>query len=240
MIEAVIEPAGGCAVRSPVTAARAKAESLEADRILKELRDTRRAAGLSEPAGVLVSFGEEWLSADGVHEKSFDAQGIRFTVALPAGVDVWSEAEAISRRCNAEQLAKSSAPAWYRPGHRHAGTHPSGACFMVWPHPAGEPWVHALVSIPNDPQWPDCGGILEAPKRGVRVDFVPRWLDSKQGLGLPDMRDPSWNIAAVPATPEEIAAEPDYNTFLFVGPDDYRRRGMGIVPRTKAGKAVKK
>jgi hypothetical protein len=112
---------------------------------------------------------------------------------------------------------------------------------MVWPHPAGEPWAHALISIPNDPQFPDCGGILEAPKRGVRIDFIPRWLDSKRGLGLPDMRDPSWVIGdPQPVPPEEIAAEPDYNTWLFSSPDDYRRRGMGIVtawPPAKHGRA---
>jgi hypothetical protein len=240
VIEAVIEPAGGCAVRSPVTAARAKAESLEAERILKELRDTRRAAGLSEPAGVLVSFGEEWLSADDAHERSFDVQGLRFTVALPAGVDVLSEAEAIARRCNAAQLAKNPMPSWYRPGHRHAGTHPSGACFMVWPHPAGEPWVHAFVVIPHDPASPDSGGLLEGPKRGIRVDRVLNWLEFKRGGGLPDMRDPSWVIGdPQPVTPEEIAAEPHYNTWLFSSPDDYRRRGLGIIPRPNAEKGVK-
>ena len=133
------------------------------------------------------------------------------------------------------------APAWYRPGHRHAGTHPSGACFMVWPHPAGEPWVHAFVLIPHDPASPDSGGLLEGPKRGIRADRLLWLFDHKRGGGLPDMRDPSWVIGDPQRwTPEEIAAEPDFNTWLFSSPDDYRRRGMGIVPRTKAGKAVKK
>jgi hypothetical protein len=128
------------------------------------------------------------------------------------------------------------APEWYRPGHRHAGTHPSGACFMVWPHPAGEPWVHAVITIPNDPTWPDCGGILEAPKRGLRVDFLPSWFDSRRGAGLPDMRDTDWLIGdALPVTPEEIAAEPHFNTWLFADEDEYLRRGLGITPTQKRG-----
>ena len=133
------------------------------------------------------------------------------------------------------------APAWYRPGHRHAGTHPSGACFMVWPHPAGEPWVHAFFVIPHDPASPKSGGLLEGPKRGIRVDRLLWLFDFKRGGGLPDMRDPTWLFSGdpQPVTPEEIAAEPDYNTWLFSGPDDYRRRGMGIVTATpkEEGKA---
>lgn len=122
------------------------------------------------------------------------------------------------------------APAWYRPGHRHAGTHPSGACFMVWPHPAGEPWVHVFVVIPHDPASPDSSGLLEGPKRGIRVDRLSWLFDFKRGGGLPDMRDPSWVIGDPKAmTPEEIAAQPDFNTWLFRDEDDYRRRGMGIM-----------
>jgi len=132
------------------------------------------------------------------------------------------------------------APAWYRPGHRHAGKHPSGACFMVWPHPAGEPWVHTFFVIPHDPASPDSGGLLGGPKRGIRVDRLLWLFDFKRGGGLPDMRDPTWLIGdPQPVTPEEIAAEPDFNTWLFSGADDYRRRGMGIVPRpTVKGSAV--
>lgn len=125
-------------------------------------------------------------------------------------------------------------PAWYRPGHRHAGRHPSHACFMVWPHPAGEPWVHAIVMIPHDPTSPDSGALLEGPKRGIRVDRLSWLFDYKRGGGLPDMRDPSWEIGEpLPVTPEEIAAEPDYNTWLFSSPEDYRRRGLGIVSARK-------
>jgi hypothetical protein len=111
---------------------------------------------------------------------------------------------------------------------------------MVWPHPAGEPWVHAFVVIPHDPASPDSGGLLEGPKRGIRVDRVLNWLEFKRGGGLPDMRDPSWVIGdPQPVTPEEIAAEPHYNTWLFSSPDDYRRRGLGIIPRPNAEKGVK-
>jgi hypothetical protein len=131
------------------------------------------------------------------------------------------------------------APAWYRPGHRHAGTHPSGACFMVWPHPAGEPWVHAFVLIPHDPASPDSGGLLEGPKRGIRADRLLWLFDHKRGGGLPDIRDPSWVIGdPQPVPPEEIAAEPGYNTWLFSSPDDYRRRGMGILPSEKTSPAI--
>ena len=102
--------------------------------------------------------------------------------------------------------------------------------------------MHTVVMIPHDPTSPDSGAMLEGPKRGIRVDRLLWLFDFKRGGGLPDMRDPSWRVIhdPQPVPPEEIAAEPDYNTRLFSSPDDYRRRGMGIVPRTKAGKAVKK
>ena len=80
----------------------------------------------------------------------------------------------------------------------------------------------------------DAGGLLEGPRRGMRIDRFLPWLDFKRGMGLPDFRDPDWMIGdPLPVSPEEVAAEPFYNSWLYTGPDDFLLRGMGIKPSRK-------
>jgi hypothetical protein len=76
---------------SAAAAARAKAESLEAERILDSVSDRYRAAGLPGPAGVLVYFDERWLSECDSQNHEFEASGCRFEVRMPVGVQLLSE-----------------------------------------------------------------------------------------------------------------------------------------------------
>ena len=217
--------------------------ALEAGRLLAEAREAVPHGGWGDyvaSCGIADRTASLYMRLHRHRDRLEDRQrvadlSVRQAARLLAEPKAKAEAAAVI-----EGSIIGEAPAWYRPGHRHAGTHPSGACFMVWPHPAGEPWVHAFVLIPHDPASPDSGGLLEGPKRGIRADRLLWLFDHKRGGGLPDMRDPSWVIGdPQPWTPEEIAAEPDFNTWLFSSPDDYRRRGMGIVTATpkEEGKA---
>jgi hypothetical protein len=133
-------------------------------------------------------------------------------------------------------------PEWYRPGHRHFGSHPSGWFFEVWPHPAGEQWAHFFIgSPPSGHPGDEEGGSLVGPKRGIRVDAI-EWSMNRQIVnGMPTLDDDGWKISASPCDLDGEAHEwlasrfKPYNTMLFAGDDDYRRRGMGIKPRRKVG-----
>jgi len=133
-------------------------------------------------------------------------------------------------------------PEWYRPGHRHFGSHPSGWFFEVWPHPAGEQWAHFFIgSPPSGHPGDEEGGSLVGPKRGIRVDAI-EWSMNRQIVnGMPTLDDDGWKISALPCDLDGEAHEwlasrfKPYNTMLFAGDDDYRRRGMGIKPRRKVG-----
>ena len=221
--------------------------ALEAGRLLAEAREAVPHGGWGDyvaSCGIADRTASSYMRLYRERDRLGDRQrvadlSVRQATRLLAEPKAKAEAPPV-----VEGSIMGEAPAWYRPGHRHAGTHPSGACFMVWPHPAGEPWVHVFVVIPHDPASPDSGGLLEGPKRGIRVDRLSWLFDFKRGGGLPDMRDPSWVIGDPKAmTPEEIAAEPDFNTWLFRDEDDYRRRGMGIMSamtpamRDRAGEA---
>jgi hypothetical protein len=129
-------------------------------------------------------------------------------------------------------------PEWYRPRHWHAGGHPSGWLFYVWPHPAGEPWVHAVTLEPVRRGTPvveaialgyDIDRTAAGPKRGIRIDAVPLTIGMQVVNGMPMLDDPDWEIASANLWSEKrISEEPSYNRWLFFSDDDYRRNGLGI------------
>lgn len=131
-------------------------------------------------------------------------------------------------------------PEWYRPGHRHYGSHPSGWHFEVWPHPAGKQWAHFFVCSPASGYPGDESAMLTGPKRGIRVDALEWAIGRQTSNGMPPLSDAEWTIddhsCDVDSDGDEFASRfQHYNTLLFSGEDDYRRRGMGIEPRRKQG-----
>ena len=126
-------------------------------------------------------------------------------------------------------------PEWYRPGHWHVGQHPSGWVFNVWPHPRGEPWVHAVTLDPVCGMLPDGNVIAAGPKHGVSIDAVLRILGMQSTNGMPSLTDEAWEIDARPVDARAVVESPDWNIFLFHDQDDYLRRGLGIVPKQTAG-----
>jgi hypothetical protein len=126
-------------------------------------------------------------------------------------------------------------PDWYRPGYWHTGRHPSGWVFNVWPHPSGEPWVHAVTLDPINNRSPEDGNMIAAgPKRGIRIDAVLRIIAMQEVNGMPTLSDSAWEINSRPCDPGVIVKSPTWNMFLFLDQDDYLRRGLGIEPRRKA------
>jgi hypothetical protein len=127
-------------------------------------------------------------------------------------------------------------PEWYRAGHFHNGRHPSGWIFNVWPHPSGEPWVHAVTLDPIGNSRPDGNMIAAGPKHGVRIDAVLRVLGMQTTVnGMPLLADPAWKIERWECDPRAIVEGPDWNPFLFTDQEDYCRRGLGIETRQAAG-----
>ncbi len=135
-------------------------------------------------------------------------------------------------------------PEWYRAGHRHFGSHPSEWCLEVWPHPAGGQWAHYYIySPPSGHPGDEGGGSLVGPKRGIRVDRILRSMNLQTVNGMPMLDDDGWQIFASPCDEDDagdlLASRfKHYNTMLFAGDDDYRRRGMDIAPRRKARAGV--
>lgn len=126
-------------------------------------------------------------------------------------------------------------PEWYRAGHFHNGRHPSGWIFNVWPHPSGEPWVHAVTLDPIGNSRPDGNMIAAGPKHGVRIDAVLRVLGMQTTVnGMPLLADPAWTIERWECDSRAIVAGPDWNPFLFTDQADYCRRGLGIETRQAA------
>ncbi len=119
-------------------------------------------------------------------------------------------------------------PEWYRPGEAHAGSHPSGWSFKVWPHPAGEPWVHYFIVSGTSGFPGDDGGMLVGPQRGIRADALAWAMGMQRANGMPPLDDPAWLIGSLPVDAAVIATEPDYNSWFFNDEEDYRRRGMGL------------
>lgn len=122
-------------------------------------------------------------------------------------------------------------PGWHRPGHRHFGSHRSGWFFEVWPHPAGEQWAHFFVCSPASGYPGEEGATLTGPKRGIRVDAIEWFMEAN--AGMPRLSDDGWTIADSPChmdDPRDAIASrfKHYNTLLFAGDEDYRRRGLGI------------
>lgn len=131
-------------------------------------------------------------------------------------------------------------PEWYRSGHRHFGEHPSGWIFETWPHPVGDEWAHFYVCSPMSGYPGDESATLTGPKRGISVRAI-EWAINRQAVnGMPPLDDGHWEVVAALCDSEDDA-DPiasrfkPYNTLLFAGDDDYRRRGMGINPRRKQG-----
>jgi hypothetical protein len=130
-------------------------------------------------------------------------------------------------------------PEWYRAGHRHFGSHPSGWGFEVWPHPAGEQWAHYYIcSPPSGHPYDEGGGSLVGPNRGIRVDAIVWSMNLQTANGMPTLDDDGWQIGARHCDEdgeiEWARRSKDYNTMLFADDDDYRRRGMGIEPKRTA------
>lgn len=124
-------------------------------------------------------------------------------------------------------------PDWYRAGHRHYGSHPSGWSFEVWPHPAGEQWAHYYVMAPASGHPGDWGTTLVGPKRGIRVDAVVWSMNRQQANGMPPLNADGWEIFGLPcdldSAGDALASRfKPYNSFLFSSDEDYRRRGMGL------------
>ena len=124
-------------------------------------------------------------------------------------------------------------PEWYRPGHRHYGEHPSGWFFEVWPHPAGEQWAHFYICSPTSGYPGDEGGTLTGPKRGIRVDAIEWAMGMQAANGMPSLDDAEWSISDSPCHMDDASDGiadrfKHYNSLLFAGDDDYRRRGMGV------------
>lgn len=133
-------------------------------------------------------------------------------------------------------------PEWYQSNHYHAGRHPSGWVFYVWPHPTGEPWVHAVTLEPMLAQMPDPKAVFTntraaGPKRGIRIDAVPMILGMQAVNGMPSLSDQGWTIDSWPWPDELISDEPSYNRWLFIDEDDYRRNGLGITPARQGASA---
>jgi len=125
-------------------------------------------------------------------------------------------------------------PEWYQPGHSHAGVHPSGWCFQVWPHPHGEPWAHFFIMSPPSGFPGDENATLTVPKCGVRSDFLVRCMEFQCVNGMPTLNDPGWKIGCLSDDADPIGRRDKfYNSMLFTDDEDYRRRGMGIQPRRK-------
>lgn len=130
-------------------------------------------------------------------------------------------------------------PEWYRPGHRHCGEHPSGWMFEVWPHPAGAQWAHFYVCTPASGFPGDESATLVGPKRGIRVDAIEWSMNLQAVNGMPSLDDAEWSISSSPCSMDDESDSiadrfKHYNSLLFADDDDYRRRGMGIVPKRKA------
>jgi hypothetical protein len=125
-----------------------------------------------------------------------------------------------------------SGPAWYRSGHYHLGRHPSGWAFHVWPHPAGEPWVH-LVSLEPLIAATDSDMVAAGPKRGLRSDAIVRILELQTVNKMPPMSDAGWDITSRLVEPEVAAAEPHYNRWLFLDDEHYRVDGLGLQPKQR-------
>jgi hypothetical protein len=104
-------------------------------------------------------------------------------------------------------------PSWYQPGHRHFGRHPSGWIFHVWPHPHGEPFVHAVTLEPLTDNV-DGDVIAAGPKRGVRIDFLPAVFSMQLVNHMPPMDDPDWEITTIEQHPEKIKEEDFHNVWL--------------------------
>lgn len=131
-------------------------------------------------------------------------------------------------------------PEWYRPGRRHYGNHPSGWFFETWPHPAGEQWAHFFICSPMSGYPGEEGSTITGPKRGIRVDALEWAMDRQTANGMPSLDDAEWSIVGSPCSMDDasdsIASRfKHYNTLLFAGEDDYRRRGLGIEPKQAAG-----
>jgi hypothetical protein len=122
------------------------------------------------------------------------------------------------------------APDWYVPKHYHTWIHPSGWRLFVWPHPAGEPYVHLVTLDPVGDPRPEANMIAAGPKRGVHVGAAMGFIRMQRVNGMPMLSDPAWEIRTRPVPDELTADEPSYNRWLFFSDDDYRRNGLGIMP----------
>jgi hypothetical protein len=223
----------------------ALAHALEAGRLLAEARATISHGGwesyVRESCSIAPRTASLYLRLHRHRDRLPNRQHV-------ADLSVRQAARLLERpRVKAEPVAAVAAglrlqvPEWYRPGHWHAGGHhPSAWLFYVWPHPAGEPWVHAVTLEPVRRGTPvpeaialgyDIDRTAAGPKRGIRIDAVPLILGMQAVNGMPPLSDPGWTIGAARLWSEErIAEEPSYNRWLFFSDDDYRRNGLGIMP----------
>jgi hypothetical protein len=220
------------------TAARSALEhALEAGRLLARAREGighgEWETFVRDRCGIAPRTARLYLRLDANRERLANRQRV-------AGLTVREAARVLAEPRPSAAVEEPSLlgeiPSWYRAGHWHTGRHPSGWIFNVWPHPSGEPWVHAVTLDPVFGRLPDDGMIAAGPKRGVRIDAVLRILGMQSINGIPPLTDAAWKITAWPCDPHEIVKGPTWNMFLFADQDDYLRRGLGLEPRpaTKA------
>lgn len=180
-----------------------------------------RLANRQHVAGLTVREAVRFLTEPRVEQKNSRAK-----LAAGGKVQTLTEAEAAGT-----ELLSVVAPEWYRPGHSHGGSHPSGWFFMVWPHPHGEPWAHFFVGSPQSGYPGEEGGVLTGPKCGIRSDALSEAMERQCVNGMPPLDDPGWKIGCRAVGADAISGEPFYNSYLFRDEADYRRRGMGIEAR---------
>jgi hypothetical protein len=232
------------------TAARsALAHALEAGRLLAEARATIPHGGwegyLRGECGIAPRTASLYLrlhrNRDRLPNRQHVAElSVRQAARLLERPRVKAELDLPAVAAEPADELRLRVPEWYRPGHRHFGSHPSGWFFEVWPHPAGEQWAHYFIGSPPSGYPGEAGGSLIGPKRGIRVNAVEWSMNHQTVNSMPSLDDDGWQIGAQPCDLDDEADEiasrfKPYNTLLFAGDDDYRLRGMGIEPKRKAG-----
>jgi hypothetical protein len=159
---------------------------------------------------------------------------------MPAAGDaVFTRNDQLPKRVNTATAAEDAeavslfgpVPSWYRPGVECNGYHhPTKWFFQLWPHPAGEPWVHLIVWVPSGTGSWSHG---EGPKRGIHVGALGRYLRDSIFHGMPPMDDEGWGFWHEPVNAMTSASSKTYNAIVFDSEEHYRVHGLGLQPAKK-------
>jgi hypothetical protein len=234
------------AIRREHVAASAAARSalehaLECGRLLAQARAEVPHGGweryLSDTCGIAPRTGRLYLRLHEHRDRLGNRQRVAGLTVREAARLVAEPRLVVATDEQADEL-RLRVPEWYRHGHRHYGEHPSGWIFEVWPHPAGEQWAHFYVCSPTSGYPGDESATLSGPKRGIRVDALEWAMGWQAANGMPSLDDAAWSISDSPcrlddAFDRSASRFKHYNTLLFAGDEDYRRRGMGIEPSSR-------